>query len=153
MRRWFCGVMMLFVLAVSFGIAGPANAQRSYTRWAYYDPRDPRGYASLQAQQRYLDIVSPAYWRIQPNGTVTGSEQPEVVAQMRAWGLRVIPMVQKYSWFDQMHGWMASPAARARTADQLAALLEAGGYEGINIDIENINDNDGGYLTAFLDQL
>jgi spore germination protein len=152
MRRWFCCVMVLAVLGAGLAVAAPAQA-RSYTRWAYYDPRDPRGYASLQAQQRYLDIVSPAYWRIQPNGTVTSSEQPEVVAQMRGWGLRVMPMVQKYSWFDKMHGWITNPAARTRTADQLAALMEAGDYDGINIDIENIYDDDGGYLTAFLDTL
>ncbi len=152
MRRLFCSVLALLTLVVGLSAAVPAQA-RSHTRWVYYDPRDPRSYASLQAQHRYLDIVSPAYWRIQPNGTVTSSEAPEVVAQMRAWGLRVIPMVQKYSWFDKMHPWISNPAARTRTAHQLAALLEAGDYEGIHIDIENIHDDDGGYLTAFIDTL
>ena len=150
MRRWFCSAVALCLLVA--GLAMPARA-RSYTRWAYYDPRDGRSLASLQAQHQYLDIVSPAYWQIQPNGNVTSSEQPKVVAQMRAWGLKVIPMVQKYSWFDKMHPWISNQVTRTRTADQLAALVEAGYYEGIHIDIENIDDNDGGYLTAFIDTL
>ncbi len=154
MRRWFCIVLMAGVVAMGLFPLGSHEAQaRSYTRWAYYDPNDPRSLASLQARQQHLDIVSPAFWKIQPNGTVTSIEQPELVANMRSWGLRVIPMVQKYSWFDKMHGWISDPVARTRTADQLAALIEAGRYEGIHIDVENINDNDGGYFTAFLDTL
>lgn len=150
MRRCLLILIALGLLLVGF--APPAQA-RSYTRWAYYDPRDPRSWASLQANARYLDIVAPVYWRIQPNGGVTSIEQPDRVAQMRTWGLQVMPTVQKYSWFDKMHGWIANAKLRARTADQLAALLQKGDYDGINIDVENINDNDGGYFTAFLDEL
>lgn len=150
MRRWLC---LAFVVGLLLAAATPPVQARSYTRWAYYDPRDPRSLASLQANYQYLDIVAPAYWFIQPNGTVVSRDEPKVVAQMRAWGLRVMPMVQKYSWYDRMHPWIADPAARARTADQLAALVMNNGYDGLHIDIENINDDDGGYLTAFIDQL
>jgi spore germination protein len=150
MIRWL--LCACFVMLLLTGMAPPAQT-RTFTRLAYYDPRDPRSWASLQTNHRYLDIVSPTYWRILPNGDVVTSDQPDAVAKMRSWGLRVMPMVQKYAWSDKMHGWIANPTLRARTADQLAALIHNGGYDGINVDIEHINDDDGGYLTAFLDQL
>lgn len=150
MRHWLVAIPILALLIVGF--SPPTHAQAGL-RWAYYDPRDPRSLRSLQANARFLDVVSPAFWLIQPDGSIRSSEQPAVVEQMRALGLSVVPMVQKYAWSDPMHGWLASASARTRSADQLAALVAAGGYDGLHIDIEQINDDDGGYLTAFIDQL
>lgn len=150
MRRCLLIALAVGILLISSN--APVRATTSL-RWAYYDPSDPRSLQSLQRYHQYLDVVSPAYWRIQPNGTITSSEQPEVVAQMRAWGLSVVPMVQKYSWYDTMQGWIANPAARKRSADQLAELVVSGNYDGIHIDIENIRDDAGGYLSAFMDEL
>ena len=150
MRRF---IIMFMILALVAGAlvqpAEPASA-RSYTRWAYYVPDDPRSYRSLSAHHAYLDIVAPDAWRIQPNGSITSRLQPQVVRQMRRWGLRVMPMVTKYSWGDRMHAFLASPALRGRAARTLAGLVAAGDFAGIHIDFENIERRDSAALEAFV---
>lgn len=150
---------IIIILSVLFSIAAllcwpsrPVEA-RSYVRWAYYVPDDPRSYQSLKARHTYLDIVSPYAWRIHPDGSISSRIQPEVVAQMRRWGLKVVPMVTKWSWGDKMHGLLASPAARSRVASRLSQLVIEGGYDGIHIDIENILVQDGPALEAFVAEI
>jgi spore germination protein YaaH len=128
--------------------AKPALAAGSL-RWAYYVPDDPRSYRSLAARHAYLDIVSPDAWRLQRDGSITSRVQPNVIAQMRAWGLRVVPMIQKWSYGDKMHGFFSSPALRAKAANTLAELVINGKYDGINFDIENIEPRDGPAMEAF----
>ena len=145
--------IILLLVAIAAGVLQwPAQptAARSYTRWAYYVPDDPRSYRSLEASHTYLDIVAPDTWRLRPDGTLTSRVQPEVVAQMRRWGLKVVPMVAKWSWHDQMHGFLQSPALRSRAARNLAALVREGGYDGIHIDFENIQLRDAPALEAFV---
>ena len=144
-------VVLLVVVAVSMlGLQPRPAAAASYVRWAYYVPNDPRSYRSLQAAHGYLDIVSPDAWRLQPDGSITSRVQPAVVAQMRAWGLKVVPMVAKWSWNDKMHGFFASSAARNRAAARLADLVVSGDYDGIHIDIENIEPRDALALEAWV---
>jgi spore germination protein YaaH len=144
--------LVLVLVASVLAPAQPVQA-RSYMRWAYYVPDDPRSYRSLQAARPYIDVVAPDAWRIRPDGSITSRVQPRVIAQMRAWGLRVVPMVQKWSWYDKMHPFFASPAARQRAASDLADLVVGGKYDGINIDIENIEPRDGPALEAFVADL
>lgn len=145
----------LLVLIACIGLAGlPARSSaRGYWRWAYYVPDDPRSYRSLEANHRDLDIVSPDAWRIRPDGSITSRIQPEVVAQMREWRLKVIPMVSKWSWYDKMHGFFASPTARSRAAQSLIALVLEGNYDGIQIDIENIETRDAAAFEAFVAEI
>lgn len=146
---------MLLVLIVCIGLAGsPARSSaRGYWRWAYYVPDDPRSYRSLEANHNDLDIVAPDAWRIRPDGSITSRIQPEVVARMREWGLKVIPMVSKWSWNDTMHGFFASPTARSRAAQSLIALVLEGQYDGIQVDIENIEARDAAAFEAFVAEI
>ncbi len=142
--------LLLLLIALATTVLPARSSARGYLRWAYYVPDDPRSYRSLKASHVYLDIVSPDAWRIEPNGSITSRIQPEVVTQMREWGLKVVPMVSKWSWYDTMHGFFVSPAARSRAAQAIAALVVDGKYDGVNIDIEHIEARDGAALEAFV---
>ena len=150
MRRISILLLLVAVLAGSLAWPPRQSSARSYVRWAYYVPDDPRSYAALQASHPYLDIVSPDAWRLQPDGSITSRIQPRGVAQMRSWGLRGVPMLSNSRWADPMRPFVASPAARPRAARQLAALVIEGGYDGIHFDIEYIQTRDGPALEAFV---
>lgn len=155
MKAYRLASALLLLLMCAAGLAVPSRSveARGDLRWAYYVPDDPRSYRSLQAAHSYLDVVAPDAWRIRPDGSISSRIQPAVIAQMRAWGLKIVPMVQKWSWYDKMHGFWASPAARKRAATNLADLVVGGRYAGINIDIENILPGDGPALDAFVADL
>lgn len=153
MRRCFALLLVLVVLGAALGAPSSTATALDDLRWAYYVPDDPRSYRSLRAAHPYLDVVVPDAWRIQPNGSIRTRIQPGVIAEMRAWGLSVIPMVQKYRWSDKMHGFFASPAARSRAASTLAAIVIGENFDGIHIDIEHIEGRDGPALEAFVADL
>lgn len=143
------GSLLILAVCLCATVIFPRSAgARGYVRWAYYVPDDPRSYQSLSANHAYLDIVAPDAWRLWPDGTITSRVQPGVIRQMRAWGLKVVPMVQQWNWNDSMHSLLASPAARSRTATALANLVINGNYDGINLDIENIQSRDGPAMEA-----
>jgi spore germination protein len=150
MLRVATKIVLLIVVAAMFGWPSDQAGARSYLRWAYYVPDDPRSYQSLRARHAYLDIIAPDAWRIHSDGSVTSRLQPDVVAQMRAWGLKVVPMVAKRSWHDKMHGLLSSPEARSKLARTLSTLVIEGGYDGIHIAIENVARQDGPALEALV---
>lgn len=151
MRRLL--LLPLLIVFVAPAVAPARSSARDYLRWAYYAPDDPRSYRSLEASHASLDIVSPDAWRIRPDGSISNRMEPEVVAQMRRWGLKVVPMVSKWSWNDKMHGLFASRAARSRVAQSIVALVVNGQYDGVNIDIEHIDARDGAALEAFVAEI
>ena len=151
MRRLL--LLLLLIGSVAATMAPARSSARGYLRWAYYVPDDPRSYRSLKANHAYLDIVSPDAWRIWPDGSVRSQIQPEVVAQMRDWGLKVVPMVSKWNWNDRMRGVFASPAARSRIAQSIVALVAQGKYDGVNIDIENVDPRDRAALEALVAEI
>lgn len=146
-------IPLLFLICVALVGLPTRSTARGYWRWAYYVPDDPRSYRSLEAHHNELDIISPDAWRIRPDGSIASRIQPEVVAQMRGWSLKVIPMVSKWNWYDTMHGFFASPATRSRTAQAIVALVIDGKYDGIHIDIENIETRDAAAFEAFVAEI
>src|SRR5690349_20608307 len=98
MRR--LSLLLLLAACILCSWLPERSSARGYWRWAYYVQDDPRSYRSLEAHHTELDIVSPDAWRINPDGSISSRIQPNVVAQMRDWRLKVIPMVSKWSWYD-----------------------------------------------------
>lgn len=124
-------------------------AATSPLRWAYYVANDARSYRSLAAHHRHLDAVSPDMWHIHPNGSITSHIHPDVIRNMRRWGLKVYPMVTKYVWSDKMRPFWANRTTRNRAATELARLMQGGDYAGIHLDIENVDQRDAEALRAF----
>ena len=53
---------------------GPHVPNPAFLRWAYYIPDDAASQASLKANLGALDIISPAYYIINADGEVRGSD-------------------------------------------------------------------------------
>src|SRR3712207_1089788 len=61
-------------------------------RWVYYVVG--RSESSFQTNINQIDIVSPNFYRLTREGTIAGSNRPELTNQARARGIKVIPMIQ-----------------------------------------------------------
>ncbi len=137
-----CWLALLALLALS-AVAQPAPVQaRRWLRWAYFVPDNSRAEQSIRAHHAALDVIAPDLWRLQPNGTVRTRAQPAVTKLFASWGLQVIPMVAKDSWSEKLRTLLGSPQLRAKAVAQLGALVAAGDYPGIHLDIENIDRRD-----------
>jgi cellulose synthase/poly-beta-1,6-N-acetylglucosamine synthase-like glycosyltransferase/peptidoglycan/xylan/chitin deacetylase (PgdA/CDA1 family)/spore germination protein YaaH len=76
-------------------------------------------------------------------------------------GVAILPTVQNYDSdpnvnsfdFDRLHKMLASPALRRATITGLLKYVQAGRYQGINIDFETDREDDQDDMTAFMTEL
>lgn len=106
--------------------------------------------ANVTANSDVFDEASP-FWHTATavNGAVTlttavtDARVAQVVAELRGRGIRVLPSVADGSPARAMAAVLADPAARSAHVAQLAALVAARGYDGIELDYERFAFSDG----------
>lgn len=96
---------------------------------------------SLPALERtagLYDTVSPFWYSINGRGDLVGDGyRPEVVRFASSRGLRVTPLVSNYKGeADHSAAVVTDPTARRRAVENLAALTDKRGYDGLVIDFE-----------------
>src|SRR4051812_39503055 len=137
-------------------VAPPARAQDApmqsalTIRWGFYVTYNPNSLASLQANADHLNYVSPWYYNVDANGTVTGSLQPVVNDLLRAKGIKNLPLLKNTARYQDFHDVLANATKRTYLIQQLHNLVLRDGYDGINIDFEAVTETDGPLLTAFM---
>ncbi len=96
-----------------------------------------------------LTTVSPDYFEINTNGTLknTIKVDPLFVESMHARGIKVVPYLSN-NW-DRTLG-RAALANQNTFVASLSAEIERLGCDGVNIDIQNLNESDRSAFTAFV---
>lgn len=132
---------------------GPHQPNPAFLRWAYYIPDDPDSQTSLKANLGSLDVVSPNYFNIDANGEVRGSDRANDDALIQGKNVKLVPMLQNNPIWDKFHPFISDPTWRSKTIAKIEDLVNRYRYDGIQIDLEAINTNDGSALTSFMSQL
>ncbi|WP_047171279.1 S-layer homology domain-containing protein [Paenibacillus sp. FSL R7-0273] len=103
--------------------------------------------------QSNVNVLSPRWYFVGGNGTVSDSTAASMVTWAKNNGKRIWPLVGNR--FDQAatHQLLSSPAARTSAVNQLGALVSKHGLDGLNLDFENVAAADKAALTAFVTQL
>src|SRR6266516_4083743 len=63
-------------------------------RWGFYVTYNPNSWASLQANGRNLNYVSPWFYYLKAGGQITGDAQPQVNAFLKSNKIKNLPMLQ-----------------------------------------------------------
>lgn len=112
-------------------------AAKGYTM-SYLFHGNPAQYASdLQQTAGALDVVAPAYFKLQPNGSLRLSEavDPDFIRETQADGVKVVPYLSN-DW-DRNLGIQAIHN-REQLAVQLSEAVLEYHLDGVTIDIENV---------------
>ena len=122
-------------------------------RMGYYVYYDDESWVTLQREIARLDIVSPYFFHLTPNGSIKELDEREelVTAFIKTNNKLVVPIIQNEAKWDQFTQQMASEEERERIAARLADLAENKGYDGLQIDFEAINATDQDLLTDFME--
>jgi spore germination protein YaaH len=134
-----------------------------YACLGYYTG-DERSFEAVQAFAEYLTIVSVDVYAVRPDGTITGGDVFGVVDFCKARGIEVYACVSNYNDDPDVDGFDAELAHAAivthrdKVIARLEALAASGGYDGVNIDFENLAyssdiDDDRAAFTAFIHEL
>ncbi len=114
----------------------------------YYVNTD-EGRASLLAHLRQIDVLSPAWYDANADGSITGYARRDVIDAAHAGGVAIIPLVvNKDVDPDVAHAILADPARRATLAANLVNEAKTYGYAGFQLDFEQIRWTDRDLLTA-----
>jgi cellulose synthase/poly-beta-1,6-N-acetylglucosamine synthase-like glycosyltransferase/spore germination protein YaaH/peptidoglycan/xylan/chitin deacetylase (PgdA/CDA1 family) len=133
---------------------------------AFYAPWQETGLHSLRANADHLTHLLPAWLHLTPDGTAIDStdwdprvtpHNLDVLRIAREHGIVVMPVLSNAHGeeFDpaSAHRVLSDPAAQLRLAAQLRDWLEARGFGGLNVDLENLTSRDAAALPAFLARL
>jgi spore germination protein YaaH len=116
----------------------------------YYVNTDD-GRASLLAHLNQIDVLSPAWYDANADGTITGYARRDVIDAAHAGGVAIIPLVvNKDVDPDVGHAILSDPARRAALARNLVNEAKTFGYAGFQLDFEQIRWTDKDLLTALV---
>ena len=157
-------VLVVMAAAVVFqGVACHGTVRLGTVCLGYYTG-DERSFEAVQASAEYLTIVSADVYAVEFDGTIGGEDDFGVVAFCKAHGIKVYACVSNYNDDPDVDGFDAELARaaivthRSAVIARLVALAASGGYDGVNIDFENLAfsrdiDDDRAAFTNFIHEL
>lgn len=124
-------------------------------RAGYYVNWDPQAYLSLKQNLKHLNLVIPEWFFINPRTARLETRIDRRALQlMRRAGMPIMPMLTNNygeSFRAEPIGRiLRTPALRKAFVKSLADTCVHYGFEGINIDLEELAINDNALLTAFV---
>ena len=135
-------------LAAAAFSAAPADARQGERLFYYVD--NENAYESLVTNIDRIDVVAPSAYYVEEDGVVWGDVDPRIMELTRRHGVKLIPLLVNRG-FDQqkLHALLTDEAARSRVIGTLAELCRRHGFDGIQVDFENLSINDRDAFTRF----
>lgn len=127
----------------------------------YWDQQ--RGFKVVHQHADMFDQVSPMWYSLDENGDVVPADDEYVavdideVRYLQNAGMKVLPTLvdlRNGSWAPNLvRAVLRDPAARARHIDGVVRLVETMGYDGVDVDYEQLGGGDRELYSAFLTDL
>lgn len=118
---------------------------------------DPVGYRTLSQNLGIINMVIPVSFKIDQYGTIQSNHNPKPFTLARSGGADTLALINNIQGNNfssgTIHRMLSSSSSRARAISGILRLLVEKGYQGVNIDFENVPANDRAYLTAFFREL
>jgi spore germination protein YaaH len=116
----------------------------------YYVNTDD-GHASLFAHLKQIDVLSPAWYDANADGSITGYARRDVIDAAHGNGVAIIPLVVNKDVDPGVgHAILSDPVRRATLARNLVNEAKTYGYAGFQLDFEQIPWTDRDLLTALV---
>jgi spore germination protein len=116
----------------------------------YYVNTDD-GHAALFAHLNKIDVLSPAWYDANPDGSITGYARRDVIDAAHGSAVAIIPLVVNKDVDPGVgHAILADPARRAALCRNLVNEAKTYGYAGFQLDFEQIPWTDRDLLTALV---
>jgi len=164
-RRHFLRLSQGAGLAVAAGsgllIPGPVTAPLTprhvdaapLVQWGYYVTYAKDSFTALQANVGAFTHIAPFYFTIATDGSIKSQEEPETNKLLRVNRVKILPMIKNDAQGARFTPLIDTPEARDALAANITNLVIAKGYEGINIDFEDIRPEDRPLLSDFMVRL
>jgi spore germination protein len=138
-----------FALLLAPPPAPASAAQPNMLRWVYMVGSQLPD--SIRQHPENIDVLSPAWFHLDANGDIYGDDVPAITQFAKAHGIKMMPIVANGE-FDPWaaHTVLSDGATQTRALDGLTWMVNNYGYDGINIDFENLYNDDRDGFSAFM---
>ncbi len=113
--------------------------------------------ATLREQVDMLDEISPFWYQMQPEGSLSAYVDDQIIAEVlavaRDANRPVIPTINNNSDKERVRAMITDPQRRAAHVSAIVAEVIRRGYAGIDIDYEALYPDDRAAFTAFIAEL
>lgn len=128
-------------------------------RWiiGYYEnpwpgtPDRTGSFPSMKTYAKDMNVVVPFWYQARADGTLDTKESALVMDTARQLGLKINPLVTNKS--DATEAILGNTAVRGKVIDNIVKLLQERGFDGVNIDFEQVSPQYRDNLTAFMAEL
>jgi len=140
-------LVITIVLFSSFSIvSGKVEASKYNMSYLYFGQTDSF-IEAVNKTNDSLDSVAPSYFDLNPDGTLDDKVDPAFVTAMHQQNIKVVPFLSNH--WDQAKGRKALEN-RESLVIELVEAIEKYNLDGINIDLENMNELDTANYTEFV---
>lgn len=109
---------------------------------------------TLLSETRGINVVSPTWFIItDESGTMQSLASKEYVAQMHAQDRMVWAQISNFTSGTTYREFLRSGSARAGVIGTLMSSAQANGFDGINVDFEDLGSGDGQNFVEFIREL
>jgi spore germination protein len=137
------------------GGTAEAAPQRKIAAWLpYWD--QARGYQSFVDNAHLYAELSPFWYEMASATSIVpypNAENPEIISGVKARGVRIIPTITNNFDAARVTTMLSTVVNRTAHVTALVNLVTAKGYDGIDVDYENMAATDRDRYTAFIGQL
>jgi len=124
-------------VALCIAIALPCLAQAPQA--LFYMTGSPDSVRDFLAHASQVDLLVPAWYRVDENGLVSGEPDPLVMATAKAAHVPVEPLLaSEFATPESFHQLLQNPNAQQRMIDALLREARLHGYKGFQFDFENV---------------
>ncbi|MGM0875576.1 MAG: glycosyltransferase [Bacillota bacterium] len=125
--------------------------------YAFYVNWDVNSERSLKRNIDQIDVLIPQWFQLNSKLELKSDIQKDVGNLAKKHNTKVLPLINNEvngKWDQKIiHNLLNSPKAQAKLIKNLHEQIKQHGYDGINIDFENINKSDRDLLTNFMKEL
>lgn len=161
MNRRLGAVIVAAVLSASIGVAaapagaGSTSSSPLVSAWLpWWD--QARGYESFLANSDLYDQLSPFWYEMKSTTQIApfpGAEDPAIIDGVKGQGVALIPSVSNEFDGTRVSKMLATASSRTSHVNTLVNLAVGKGYDGLDIDYENLPAADRDRFSAFITEL
>ena len=147
--------LIFFLLTFIFVLN--ANAYSGQTEILFYltPDRDNSTFSAerlsqIKNQAHHMNIVAPQIYRLDENGVISGTIDPNLLSVAKENHLKIIPLIMNPDFNkEQFHLFLSNKIAQETAISNMASLCKQYGFNGLQFDFENIDISDKDAFTNF----
>lgn len=127
-------------------------------RAVFYDPTDEQSYLSLQKNVGKINLLLTEYMFIDPKSDrIYVNAQCKGAEKINRFGVKEIAMLSNFYGDDfngeTVHRILHDPVKQKRMINDIARILQSGHFSGVNIDLEEFEEDSDEALIKFMKEL